>query len=1058
VTPQRRAAWLSLLFLLLAFLALLAMGALRRQRAFLTRGIPDSLPAQPIAHGGVRLGINVYLQEATDPLATLRAVRANGYNIAKQPFFYQSSEPYDWELSDRLYAAAEEAGVTLVPLLDGDPANDYAPPADPADFARWAGAFARRYGDQVHAYFIWDEPNLTSHWGLQDVNPRAYAALLSASAAAIRAADASAIVVAAPLAPTVETGPENLAEPLFLRELYEGGAASAFDVVAAKPYGFDSSPLDRTVSHDVLNFSRVILLRETMEAYGDGEKAIWAGNFGWNSLPEDWTGPPSIWGQVDYETQVDYTGEALDRARQEWPWIGLMFLENWEPAAPPDDPRWGFSHAGNTVLAGYTVAYPGFYFPYPNPYGWSESWLGEMPVQRYEGAWQFSPEYGGDVGASGDTAELTFWGTDAGLAVRRAGYQARFYVTVDGESANALPRDENGAALVLSAPDYDEDYVSLVPVATGLEPGPHLLQLVADGGAGQWPLRGYSVGYTPPVQGYLNAMVALGALAVLLLALAFHQGRRAGWGALGRLLGGWRTRLSRGSQAALTLVLALLVVLGGWMTWGGEAAGLYRRLGDGTQLALTAAAASLFYVTPWFFLYAAALALLFVLLFARPAWGLALVAFTIPFWVKPKAMLGYRFSPVEIFLLVALAAWVTRWLVDYARRQRATAGRPALPSWPALRARLVKADAAVALFVAVATISLLFTARLDVATNEWRTVIVEPALFYLLLRTVRLRQGEMWTVLDAFVLGAVAAALYGLVTYAGCLAYFTHPWCHSEQTPVIMAGATPRLRGHYGSPNNLALYLERVLPLLLATGLLLVQSRHERLPIARKRAAAYLIAAVPVTLALLLTFSKGALFLGVPAALVVLLLWWGQSSGRRIWPWLAGLAVAGLLLLGALLLIPPLRDRLNVQGVTSLVRLNVWRASVAMFADRPLFGVGLDNFLYEYRGRYIFAEAWREPHLNHPHNLVLDLATRLGFVGLVAGAWLWWVLGRQLWLTAQRVPPAWRPVAAGLGAGFVAMLAHGLVDHSFFLVDLSFVFYLFLGVAVWFGQTQDGEP
>jgi hypothetical protein len=32
------------------------------------------------------------------------------------------------------------------------------------------------------------------------------------------------------------------------------------------------------------------------------------------------------------------------------------------------------------------------------------------------------------------------------------------------------------------------------------------------------------------------------------------------------------------------------------------------------------------------------------------------------------------------------------------------------------------------------------------------------------------------------------------------------------------------------------------------------------------------------------------------------------------------------------------------------------------------------------------------------------------------------------------------------------MLAHGLVDHSFFLVDLSFVFYLFLGVAVWLGQ------
>jgi hypothetical protein len=169
-------------------------------------------------------------------------------------------------------------------------------------------------------------------------NPRAYAALLSASAAAIRAADAGAIIVAAPLAPTVETGPENLAEPLFLRELYEGGAAGAFDVVAAKPYGFDSSPLDRTVDVGALNFSRAILIRETMEAYGDGDKAIWAGNWGWNALGAGWSGAPSIWGQVDEATQARYTAEALQRARQEWPWMGLMFLENWEPNAAPVNP------------------------------------------------------------------------------------------------------------------------------------------------------------------------------------------------------------------------------------------------------------------------------------------------------------------------------------------------------------------------------------------------------------------------------------------------------------------------------------------------------------------------------------------------------------------------------------------------------------------------------------------------------------------------------------------------------------------------------------------------
>jgi hypothetical protein len=53
-----------------------------------------------------------------------------------------------------------------------------------------------------------------------------------------------------------------------------------------------------------------------------------------------------------------------------------------------------------------------------------------------------------------------------------------------------------------------------------------------------------------------------------------------------------------------------------------------------------------------------------------------------------------------------------------------------------------------------------------------------------------------------------------------------------------------------------------------------------------------------------------------------------------------------------------------------------------------------------------------------------------------------------------RAGAAWLPVAAGLGGALAAMLAHGLVDHSFFLVDLAFVFYLILGVAVWLESQQ----
>jgi hypothetical protein len=48
----------------------------------------------------------------------------------------------------------------------------------------------------------------------------------------------------------------------------------------------------------------------------------------------------------------------------------------------------------------------------------------------------------------------------------------------------------------------------------------------------------------------------------------------------------------------------------------------------------------------------------------------------------------------------------------------------------------------------------------------------------------------------------------------------------------------------------------------------------------------------------------------------------------------------------------------------------------------------------------------------------------------------------------------WLPVAVGFSGSLAAMLAHGLVDHSFFLVDLAFVFYLILGTAVWLATSS----
>lgn len=1037
---RRHRPLLSLFFLALALLAFIAMGAVQRRRNFETRGIEPGLPP-PIAHGGPKLGINVDLEQYdADALEQALAQIADAnIEAVKQSFYYEDG--FDWEQSDRIMRAAERHGLQVVPLLDGNPADQFAAPHDPERFARWAAEFAGRYGDQVRYYIVWDEPNLSSHWGNEPVNAYEYGALLSAAAAEIRSADADAVIVAAPLAPTTETGPDNLADPLYLDALYSAGAAEAFDVVAAKPYGFDSSPDDRVVDIDTLNFSRVILLREVMHRHGDGQKAVFAGNWGWNSLPADWAGAPSIWGQVDQPEQIDYTLAALQRARREWPWMGYMFLENWQPAAPADDARWGFSVARRSLQtalearSGTTgVAYPGFHLARP-----------DGPGQNYEGGWRFSPAYGADISESGDRATLRFWGTDAGLRIRRANYRARLYVTVDGQPANALPDDGDGAALVLTSASESDDLLDTELVVSDLSPGEHTMTIRAHRGWDQWALNGYAVGYHPPETTYRLSMLVLLLVGGAFVIMAFRTGRRADWGTAGGTLQRLYAMASEQARLAVTVVAAALVVLTGWLTWGEQAAGVYRRLGDVSQLAATATFASLYYATPFFLLYLAALAILFLLIYARPAWGLALVAFSFPFYVVPKPMLGYRFSPVEVFVLLTAAATAAAFLTHFAGRVRARMREEGITRLQAtrqqlelaisnVRAALSGADLAVVTLVAVATLSLLFTERLDVAENEWRVVIAEPALFYLLLRALRPKRREMWFIFDAFILGGLVVALYGLVTFA------------TGQNVITVGGGLGRLRSIYGSPNNVALYLGRQMPFLFAMVLAGKVTPRRRL--------LYGATLLPIGVAVALTLSKGALFLGLPAAFVTVLLLWLRAREQAVWPWIVGgalLLIAGLLVIVNL---PALAGRLDVQGATSVARLNLWRASITMFAENPFFGVGLDNFLYAYRSRYILDAAWAEPDLNHPHNIVLDFATRLGLFGLIAGTWLIWTLARRLRRLVETVRDAWRPVVMGLAGALAQMLAHGLVDHSFFLVDLAFTFFLMLGLTIWLEEND----
>ena len=217
------------------------------------------------------------------------------------------------------------------------------------------------------------------------------------------------------------------------------------------------------------------------------------------------------------------------------------------------------------------------------------------------------------------------------------------------------------------------------------------------------------------------------------------------------------------------------------------------------------------------------------------------------------------------------------------------------------------------------------------------------------------------------------------------------------------------------------------------------------------------MAILPIGLTLLLTFSKGALFLGIPASLLFVFWMWQRRSRRKTWPWVTAVLLCGLASLLVVARVPAFSARLNIFGETGFFRISLWRSAFNMFLDHPVWGVGLDNFLYAYRGRYILDAAWQEPNLNHPHNIVLDLATRLGLLGLLAGGWMFWEAGSALARAIRLSDHMWLPVAAGMMGSLIAIITHGLVDHSLFLVDLAFTFFLLLGVGVILGARPADE-
>ena len=1004
-------------------------------RQFLERGVAyHDQGAVTIVHASApAIGANTFLHLEPD-IGNIRrelaVLKSAGVGIIRQQFLWEEIEPAQgvfqnqqtgvstWLKYDAIVEAAREQGIEVMARLERSPRwatpgwepripASQKPPDDVELFGDFVHAVVSRYEGRIRFFQIWNEPNLWGEWGESEPDAAEYVKLLRASYESARSANPHALIVAAGLAPTTERGPNNISDVLYLQRMYFLGAKDYFDIASSMSYGLVTGPNDVRIGERWTNFPRAVLLRDVMATFGDASKPVWASEYGWMSLPAGWSGRPSIWGNHSTEDQAAWTVEGILRARREWPWMPTIFVwaSRWPGQTDPDDPTFWFRLMDPdftprpALLALQELARE-------RPVAGAGLHQEDHPAFTYAGPWPREPSdeaaagFWSSTGVAGAVAEFRFEGGNVGLVVRQGPDMGMLRVRIDGLDALAdlIPRSEFGQSIVdLYSPEVRP--ASTIALASRLPAGAHVLEVESLGRSSARSTGGKVVidGVVVSNSRPLWPYAAAGIAWAVALGLVAWRFTRPIWDAV-------PARIRR-----ISLVPRLL--------------GSHTVYGISAPALLTASAAAILLAalpggdafSPVTILRLAVLAYLAGLAAARPD-AVAVVAAGAQFLHPIRPQTGPLALSVPELLLIALATgWAARGF--YRRKfelRRSTLGFVA------------------AYFVLAGLASTAFAEYPKFALRSFRTTVVEPvALFFLL---------------TAFLSGRRGGALIPAIAAGGAIAAVSVVF-DPVLDRVITAGV-PRLRGIYDSPNNLAFALERTVPLLVGLAVAWKGSALGRMASA---------VAAGAGLVLIFTFSRGA---WLASAMATALLGLPQLRrlpvGRRVLG--LGAVLIPVAALAALVGADRLSILLRTGDRSGVSRIWLWDSAVEMIRGFPLFGVGPDNFLYHYPA-YLRPEAWREPHMSHPHNLVLDAWLSSGVFGalaIVAALFLFFRLVRR----SYRLPvsPLPRPVLLGAAASMAAAIAHGLVDNSYFLPELAGFFWALMAFGVCLTNGAAGPP
>jgi hypothetical protein len=314
--------------------------------------VPAATPAAPSAPAPAGTGFDYGAQLSRVSATTIGHLNTLGFKWIKLQIRWESQEPspgaIDWATLDGVVSLANGGGKKLLFSVVTTPGwarartEGEGPPDDPNTYGNFVAGIAQRYCGKVQAIEVWNEQNLLTEWNTgRGINAQEYMNLLKVAYQRIKAVCPGMIVVSGAPTPTgLSDGWTAVDDVEYLRRMYNNGLKSYCDAVGVHPSGFDNpADADWRTWKDSTGFNnhRSFFFSSTIKAYhdvmvqnGDGNKKLWATEFGWATIENmsDAPNPGYEYAATNTEaSQADNLVKAMQIAKQSG-YMGVMFIWN----------------------------------------------------------------------------------------------------------------------------------------------------------------------------------------------------------------------------------------------------------------------------------------------------------------------------------------------------------------------------------------------------------------------------------------------------------------------------------------------------------------------------------------------------------------------------------------------------------------------------------------------------------------------------------------------------------------------------------------------------------